>query len=237
MRHIRGGSTLVRLFGIGLAFTGLVRATAQEHSVRPGINRPYEAAPVYEQWRSVFERSGREIYDRRHEIVAAMALQPGVVVADIGAGTGLFTRLFAPRVQPGGRVLAIDISREFTANVLRTAREQGLDNVEGRVSSPTDTGLPPDSIDVAFVCDTYHHFEYPYKMLRSIHTALRPSGTLVVIDFRRIPGLSSPWVMEHVRAGKDAVTGEIESSGFMLVEEIDLLRSNFFLRFQKAKAN
>lgn len=207
-------------------------AVAREQSVHPGINVPFEH-PNYQAWVERFEHEGREVYDQREQIVAATGVTPGMVVADIGAGTGLFTRLFAPRVNPGGMVIAVDISKTFVENILRTSREQNLRNVHGVVNTPSDVSLARESIDLAFVCDTYHHFEYPQSMLASIHRALKPNGTLVIVDFERIPGVSSSWVLNHVRAGKETVIAEIEAAGFRLIEDRPLLKDNYFLRFAK----
>ena len=95
--------------------------------------------------------------------------------------------------------------------------------------------LPPDSIDLAFVCDTYHHFEYPPATLASIRRALKPTGTLVVVDFERIPGKSREFILGHVRAGKEVFTREIVDAGFILMGEVDmpLLEENYLLRFRK----
>ena len=220
---------------MGCLFCILLSATvlhAQEQNVRPGINRYYQN-PDWQQWVNTFERRGREVYDKRFAIVNATGIRPGEVVADIGAGTGLFTRLFAERVGPEGRVYAVDISRPFIENIIRSAREQGLYNVDGVVNSDRDVSLPAASLDLAFLVDTYHHFEYPISMLSSIHEALRPDGTLIVIDFRRDPDVSSSWVMGHVRAGKDVVIDEITKAGFRLTDDKPLLRTNFFLVFRK----
>lgn len=205
---------------------------AQEAGARPEINRPY-VDPDYETWVSRFERPGREVYDKRHEIVAALGLNSGMAVADIGAGTGLFTRLFAARVAPTGTVYAVDVSSVFIDNILRTSKEQGLGNVKGIVNTQTDVKLPADSIDIAFVCDTYHHFEQPAQTLQSIHRALRTGGILVIIDFRKVAGVSSSWVMGHVRADKGTIIREVEAAGFRLVDDKNLLRDNYFLRFKK----
>ncbi len=210
-------------------------ALADEASVRPGINRAY-ADPDWSSWVARLERPDREVYVRREAIVAASAVRPGMTVADIGAGTGLFTRLFAPRVHPGGTVYAVDISATFIDNILRSCREQGLSNVQGVVNTPRDVSLPPASIDLAFLSDTYHHFEYPRSMLASIRRALRPDGRLIVIDFRRQPGISNPWILGHVRAGRDTVIREIQAGGFRLLDDKPLLRSNYFLVFGKTGA-
>jgi len=206
---------------------------AREQSTRPGVNRQYEN-PNWQQWVNTFERRGREVYDKRHAIVAASAVQPGMTIADIGAGTGLFTALFASAVAPAGTVYAVDISETFIENILRNSREQGLANVQGIVNTPRDSGLPANSIDLAFITATYHHFEYPMSMLASIHRALRRDGRLIIIDFRRDPRVSSPWVMGHVRGDKTIVIKEVQAAGFRLMDDKPLLQSNYFLLFRKA---
>lgn len=205
---------------------------AQEQSVRPGINRYYQD-PEFEVWVQRFERAGREVYDQRHAIVAASGVARGMDVADVGAGTGLFTRLFAEAVGAQGTVYAVDISRPFIEGVLRRSRERGQDNVRGVVNTPRSVSLPASSVDLVFICDTYHHFEYPDSTMRSVHDALRPEGSLVVIDLRRRPDVASSWVMDHVRADMQTVVREIEAAGFRLVEQDGLLRRNYFLRFKK----
>lgn len=206
--------------------------SAEERVVRPDINS-YFKNPDWRQWVNTFERPGREVYDKRQAIVAASGVKAGMVVADIGAGTGLFTRLFADRVGAAGKVFAVDISRPFVENILRTSREQGFVNVEGVINSDKDVSLPADSIDIAFLVDTYHHFEYPVSMLASIRRSLRAGGALIIIDFRRDPHRSSSWVMGHVRAGKDAVIDEVSKAGFQLIDDKPLLRTNYYLVFRK----
>ena len=204
----------------------------EERSVSPGINSYYRD-PNWQQWVNTFERPGREVYDRRHAIVDASGVREGDVVADIGAGTGLFTRLFAERVGPEGRVYAVDISDTFIRNIMRAARRHGYTNIEGVVNNDRDVSLPAASIDTAFLVDTYHHFEYPVSMLSSMHASLKPGGILIIIDFRRDPRHSSRWVMGNVRAGKDAVIEEVTDAGFCLVDDLPLFRTNYYLVFRK----
>jgi len=207
-------------------------AFAQAESVSPGINRHYQGAD-YARWRSTFESPQREIYAQREAIVRALRLAPGMAVADIGSGTGFFSLLLAKDVAPNGQVYAVDISPTFVENTVRRANEQGLHNVRGVIGTPHSTSLPDAAVDLAFLCDTYHHFEYPQDMLQSIHRAIRPGGTLFVIDYRKIPGESSDWVISHVRADQGEVVAEIEAQGFRLVQEIGLLLANYVLRFEK----
>ncbi len=219
------------LIGAGLWLPTTPSLQAEEN-VNPGINRHYQD-PDFERWQSTFERSGREVYDYRHEIVAALALERGMRIADVGAGTGLFTRLFARQVGESGKVYAVDIAENFVENVVRTSREQGLNNVEGVVNDQRSTRLPEQSVDRIFLSDTYHHFEYPGAMLASIHRALRSGGKLAIIDFRKQPGRSSSWVMSHVRANKDQVIDEVTAAGFELERDLPMLEENYFLIFRR----
>lgn len=213
-----------------------ITAAPGERSVKPGINAPYlEPDLDAEAWEQRFEVETREIYDARAEIVAAVGLEPGDRVADVGTGTGLFVEPFARSVGARGRVYALDIAPAFVEHVAGRAERQGLTQVEARVCPEDSLGLPAGSVDVVFVCDVYHHFEYPRSSLESIYRALRPGGELVVIDFERIPGVSREWVLEHVRAGKDEFRAEIEEAGFELAEEvtIDRFEESYFLRFRR----
>jgi predicted methyltransferase len=101
------------------------------------------------------------------------------------------------------------------------------------VNSQTGLGLQPNTIDVAFVCDTYHHFERPKAMLDAFYRSLKPGGKLVIIDYRKLRGFSSSWIMEHVRLNKQGVIEEVKQAGFHLTEEESFLRANYFLTFTK----
>lgn len=206
---------------------------AQEQSVRPGINESFRD-PDPKQFTERFEIESREVYARRKEIVDAMKLKPTDTIADIGAGTGLFTRLFASTIGPEGRVIAVDIAQKFLNHIEVTCREGGLRNVDTLLCKEDSTELPPESVDVAFICDTYHHFEFPHKTMASLLKAMKPGGRVIVIDFKRIEGESSEWTLNHVRAGQDVFEAEIISAGFRRSEEVkDLLTENYMVVFEK----
>ena len=209
---------------------------AKGESVKPGINDRYLSPDMkVAEWVERFEGESREIFVARQAIIKAVQLKPGVTVADIGAGTGLFTALFAQQVGAEGQVYAVDLALKFVEHLRDRAAEKGLDQISVVLAQEDSITLPKDSIDIAFVCDVYHHFEYPQASLASIYRALRPGGTFVVIDFERIPGTTSEWILNHVRAGKEVVTKEIQAAGFQLLEEVTLagLKDNYFLRFAK----
>jgi ubiquinone/menaquinone biosynthesis C-methylase UbiE len=214
--------------------SGRHSAEAAEASVRPGINAEY-LKPDLNVTQSVerFEREGREIYDHREAIVAAARLKPGMAVADIGAGTGLFTPHFSRAVGPKGKVLAVDIVPAFLDRIRQRAAAEGLANVQTVLCSERSVELPPASIDFAFICDVYHHFEYPQSSMASLHRALRPGGEVLLVEFKRIPGVSSDWIFNHVRAGQEVFTSEINVAGFQQIEELRLLKDNYMVRFRK----
>jgi predicted methyltransferase len=199
-------------------------------------NKPLED-PDVKECLGKFEAEKREVFAKRKEVVAACRLQPGMAVADVGACTGLFTRLFAAAVGPSGKVYAVDIVRPFIEYIEKTCREQGLGNVAGVVCSATSVELPPTSVDLVFLCATYSRFEFPFQTMQSIHRALRPGGQVVLIDLQRIPGVSLEWALKHVRAGQEDFSREILESGFKLVEESKLLEESYCLRFVKVEGS
>ena len=210
----------------------------RERSVKPGINNAYKEDPDIAKWKGRFEVESREIYAQRHRILEALRITEGMDVADIGSGTGLFTGLLAGAVGNGGLVYAVDIMREFLESVRDRTRDAGHTNVRFIRCHENSVDLLADSIDLAFICDVYHHFEYPMSSLASLHHALRPGGEVVIIDFKRIPGVTRAWVMGHVRAGREVVTSEVTAAGFELVGgpiDIDGLSENYMLRFRKVE--
>jgi len=209
-------------------------ASVAETSVKPGINTEYLKPNLsVSNWVERFEKEGREIYDHRREIIAAAKIRSGSVVADIGAGTGLFTPMLSAATGSQGRVYAVDIVPNFLKLIDERSAEAGLRNVQTVLCTEHSVELPPNSIDLAFICDVYHHFEYPRHSLTSLHRALRRNGEVFLIDFKRVPGVSSEWILNHVRAGQEVVAAEFEAAGFKKIEEIDLLKDNYTLRFRK----
>jgi len=214
----------------------VAHSKSDEASVRPGANDVFLADDLdVDHFVEIFEGESREVFANRDGIVEALALSPGMAVADIGAGTGVFLPAFDRHVGRTGRVYAVDISPKFLEHLRERVKQQDLASVEVVAGLEDSVELRGASVDLAFVCDTYHHFEYPQSTLASLFSAIRPGGSLVIVDFERIPGKSRKWILEHVRAGKADFTGEIESAGFRFDGEIsvDGLKENYVLRFRR----
>src|SRR5262245_23454473 len=223
----------MRLLALALAFFALP-LTAAGQGAKPDINRPYVVDPDVVRWNRSFENERREVYVKRDAIVAAAGVKPGMTIADIGAGTGLFTMLFADAVKPTGKVVAVDSSPAFVEYILSTAKKRRVKNVSAVVANGTDVGLPEASVDLAYLSDVYHHFEHPAETLASIRKALKPGGRMVVIDYERIPGKTAQARIDHVRIDKKQAISEIEAAGFKLLEEKKLMRENYYLVFGQA---
>jgi predicted methyltransferase len=210
--------------------------TGLEESVKPGINEKFLDPDLkVDDWLKRFEVESREVFHERKKVLAACGIEKGMVVADIGAGTGLYTRMFSEAIGPEGWVYAVDISGRFLEHIVKRATQEGQKNISAVLCPENAVGLPPNSVDLAFICDTYHHFEYPTATVGSLVKAMKKGGTVMVIDFERIPGKSREWTLNHVRAGKEVFHKEIEEAGLVFVEELKIegFKENYILRFRK----
>lgn len=239
---------IVLLVGLGIDAAGAQRpaeapasvqqgdAGANRQSVKPGINDSFlDPELEIQEWVERFEVESREVYHARDEIMRHLDLKPGQRVVDIGAGTGFFTMLMCEAVGADGWAYAVDISPKFIGHLSTLFDERGIENVTTVMCEDDSICLPPESVDVAFICDVYHHFEYPMQSLASIHSALSDGGRMIVIDFERIPGVSREWLLGHIRAGKQTFIDEIQEAGFELISERKIagFKENYFLEFRK----
>lgn len=237
---------MLRLWWLGIGITTLTLAAGcqapqsrePEPSAPPAtrdLNAQFRDVQDISRWEARFESESREVFRHRVQIVDAMHLHPGMDVADIGAGTGLFEPLLAVAVSPGGTVYAVDISEKFLEHIAERCRALGLPNVETVLSTQDDVKLAPFSVDVVFICDTYHHFENVRPMNEGIYKALRPGGRLFVVDFVREEGVSRQWTLDHVRAGREVFAREIEAVGFERLPDPPhaFLSENYMMAFVK----
>ena len=205
-------------------------------SAKPGINDDYLDPNLdVDKFVQRFEIESREIFTSRQEIVRVLQINPGERMADVGAGTGFFSLMFAEQVGEAGWVYAVDIAPRFIVHIRDRIDAGHVRNVTPILCTRDQANLAPNSVDKVFICDTYHHFEHFKSTSASIFKALKPNGQLYVVDFERIEGKSRPWILGHVRAGKDEVKNELIKSGFEFVEEISIsgFAENYMLKFRK----
>jgi ubiquinone/menaquinone biosynthesis C-methylase UbiE len=130
------------------------------------------------------EREEREQEERGSRLLKELKLEPGMVVADIGAGTGYYSRRMAPLVGPGGKVHAVDVQPQMVAMLEEVAKRPGLGNVIPVLGAPDDVRLPEASLDLAIMVDVYHELEFPYEVLASLVRAMKPGGRVVFVEYR-----------------------------------------------------
>jgi ubiquinone/menaquinone biosynthesis C-methylase UbiE len=177
----------------------------------------------------MFEGTERDTWQKPDEVVTQLQLRSGDVVADIGAGTGYFTRRFAAAVGPSGKALGLDIEATMVTHINAEAQKHGLTNLSARQVPPNDPQLTPQSVDVVFICDTYHHMQDRVAYARLLAQALKPGGRVVIVDFqKRLLPLGPP--MEW-KLAPEAVTEEFRQAGFQLERSVDFLPYQYFLEF------
>jgi ubiquinone/menaquinone biosynthesis C-methylase UbiE len=211
-------------------------AFAAETSVKPGINDTYLNPDINpEAQNKGFTSENRETFANRTEIAAAIGLKPGMTVADVGAGTGIYEPVFSKAVGASGKVYAVDISKPLLAFLEKSMKEAGIANVTAVLGSDKTINLPPNSVDVVFTSDVYHHFEYPQAILEDIRRVLKDGGQFIVVDYDHIPGVTPSSRLQHVRTDKKTVIAEVTQAGFKPPEDVKIsgLKESFFLRFRK----
>ncbi len=196
------------------------------------INKKYEGADATD-WEKRFERKGREVHDRQAAVLEALQIEPGSSVADVGVGSGLYTLAFAGAVGKTGTVFGVDVQDYFLDHVRNKAKKAGVDNVTFVKAEQRSANLDESTVDIIFMCDVFHHVEYPRTYLASLYAALKPGGRLAVIDFIAEEGTSKKWVLEHVRASPTEFRAEFEAAGFVFERAPELLEENFFHLYRK----
>jgi len=158
-----------------------------EHS-RDGIGKFYfgrEIAHVMgHQAADWLERPERDAEEHSEKLVDQLRIRPGDIVADIGAGTGYFSRRLAGKTGPHGMVLAVDIQTEMLDLLRTNMSAAGITNVKPILGTTIDPKLPANGVDLALMVDVYHEFDFPYEMMKSITGALKPGGRVVFVEFR-----------------------------------------------------
>lgn len=183
------------------------------------------------------EVGSRELYAARDAVLAAAKIAPGDRIGDIGAGTGLYSLLFSNAVGPTGVVYAVDIEPRFLKLISQRAADLDAGNVVAVLGREKDITLPPNSVDVVFIADTYHYFSDRAAIMSTVNDALSPNGRLIILDYTLEESHKNDPSRAHVRFGKAGMINEVESFGFKLVEEPQApgLNDIYMLIFAKAE--
>jgi len=203
------------LLSLSLAFGSLIFAQAPHQQHHP----PASA----EEYAKILEDPGRDAWQKPDEVIRALELKPTDVVADIGAGSGYFTRRFAPHV---AKVYAVDIDERL----LKIAAKNAPPNVVTTVASTDDPKLPAASVDLVFFCDVLHHIDNRPAYYAKLRRALKPGGRIVNVDFYKKPLPIGPPL--EMKLSEALVVDEFKSAGFRLAKTFDFMPYQYFQVFQ-----
>lgn len=208
-------------------------ATAQ---VSQEANKGYQTEEDRERIARALDRPDREERQKPRKLIAALGIKNGDVIADVGTGVGFMIPYFLEAIGPQGKIYAEDIHQDFLDEVEQKKRENNWTNVETILGDQKDPKLPDGAVDLAFILDAYHHFNYPAETLKNIRRALKDDGRLVVADFyrsREHPRMSKQRLESHIRLDRDGFAREIASAGFKLERHFDHLPHQYVLVFSK----
>ena len=178
------------------------------------------------------ERESRVNEEDPAAMLAALPIEAGDVTVDLGCGSGYYARRMARAVGPHGRVLCVDIQPEMLEIAKTLAEREGLDNIETRLNTPTDTKLEPGSVDLILLVDVYHEFSHPAEMLASMRAALKPGGVVALVEFR-LEGETARFIKRDHRMSVEQVKKEWLPAGFELVELVESLPSQHLFLFSR----
>jgi arsenite methyltransferase len=175
------------------------------------------------EYARVLEDPSRDAWQKPHEVITALNLKPTDVVADIGSGSGYFTRRLA---RHAAKVFAVDIDPEL----LKMAAKNAPANVETVLATASDPKLPPSSVDVVFFCNVLHHIDNRPQYYAKLKAALKPGGRLVDIDFYKKETPVGPPV--SMKLSQEQVISELTAAGFRLGRKAEFLPYQYFLEFR-----
>ena len=182
-----------------------------------------------ESYIGMLDNPKRDAYQKPHEVLTALNLKLGEVVADIGAGSGYFTFRIARHVGVKGKVYAVDVNPDMIRHVNRRIRDLKTTNVVSVLADPDDPLLAEQSINRFFICDVWHHVENPTKYLSMMKKMLKPGGEVVMIDFHKKELPVGPPL--QMKIAREDLIKQMESNGFRLAKEHTFLPYQYFLVF------
>jgi ubiquinone/menaquinone biosynthesis C-methylase UbiE len=188
-------------------------------------------ARTAEEWINTLETPARMNSLKIAETMAKLAVKPNQSVADIGAGTGIFTLRFGLAVKPNGIAYGVDIDQALLDHIKEQATEQGLGNYVQTVLGEYDDPNLPDNVDLALINDVLHHIEHRDVYLKNLAAYLNPGGRVAIIEF--IPGKGGHTTDPTMQVSKEQATAWMAAAGLQPLEDVNLFDDRWFVIFGK----
>ena len=179
-----------------------------------------------DEWIKTLESPNRVAGLKIGETLAALKVKPGMIVADIGAGSGVFTIPLARALRPGGTVLAVEVDEELLHHITENATEQGIINVKPVFAEFNDPILS-EPVDLAFINDVLHHIEDRATYLKNLAKYMKPGGRIALIDF--IPEKGGHRDQPELQVSKEQAAALMAQAGLSPVEDIPLFDDKYFV--------
>ncbi|HEV8540400.1 MAG TPA: class I SAM-dependent methyltransferase [Nitrospiraceae bacterium] len=187
------------------------------------------------QYLEHLDSSDRDRYQKPEQVIEALALKPGMDVADLGSGSGYFTRRFAKAVTERGKVYAVDVEPEMLAYAKKSIEQMSIPStVEFVLAQPDNPKLPKQSVDLIFICNVYHHLEDRTAYFSKLQSALKDGGRIAIIDFYHDERSGNVGFPKRHLVARETVVGELTKAGYRLLREHDFLPRQYFLEFAPA---
>jgi 2-polyprenyl-3-methyl-5-hydroxy-6-metoxy-1,4-benzoquinol methylase len=177
------------------------------------------AARKPREWVATLEGAHRIAGQKIDEVLSKLSLRSGMVVADIGAGSGVFSRPLAKAVAPTGKVYAVDIEQGLLDYIKKRDQEQGIRNVQTVLGGFDDPKLPAQDVDLAFINDVLHHIEHRETYLKALGAYLKPDGRIAVIEMDKTDPETPHRNQPELLLEREQVQQWMSDAGFRLVEE------------------
>ena len=172
-----------------------------------------------EEWEKTLESPNRTATQKVDEVLSDLSLKPGMIVADIGAGSGFFSRPLAKAVAPTGKVYAVDIQQGLLDYINKRDAEENIHNVQTVLGEFDDPKLPARNVDLAFINDVLHHIEHRAVYLKALGTYIKPSGRVAIIEMNKDDPNTGHKNQPELLVGREEIVGWMSDAGFKLVEE------------------
>jgi len=205
------------LCGLAVLLAGIVVSGQEQGARPPGTHQDNTDG---KEWIKRLERPDRLPGLKIPEVIAALKLKPGDIIADIGAGVGAFTIPFAKAVAPSGKALAVDIWPDLLDYMNEKAKKEGVSNLEAVLAALDDPKLPT-KVDVAFFHDVFHNTNDREAYLRALVPYLKPNGRIAIIEQEFDDPIAQKWDLPEDRIKPEQVKGWMAAVGFHLVDEFD----------------
>ena len=217
------------LFALALA-SGCASAERPSDHQHPSGEMPHRFDDV-ERWSAVWDAPERDAWQHPDLVVTRLVFRPDMRIVDLGAGTGYFSLRFA-RAVPNGEVIAVDVEPALLSHLETRARAAKLSNVKAWLARPDDPDLGDwrGTVDLVFVCNTYHHLADRPAYFARLANMLGPSGRIAVVDYDLGSSRGPP--RDH-KIPRERVVAEMEEAGLVMIGDLRELPEQYFLEFQK----